>query len=180
MASGRPCVVPSHQHRCAASAVPVLHSHLVLLSPTWFQHSDRPEIEYHPYVATHLQPLLDLHAQHFIITQAYASLVPTTRHTGGPLDPILERIAAELSGGQVSVDASGVLLLWVMAKGGVCITSSSDEARIAKMASLENVRDLTEDEVREIDEAGAKVHFRQWVCLHRLPRCAIRAGTGTV
>lgn len=121
------------------------------------------QIEYHPYVAIHLQPLLALHAQHNIITQAYASLVPTTRHTGGPLDPILERIASTISSGSnVQVDASGVLLLWVMAKGGVCITSSSDEGRIRKMAALDSVRDLTEVEVKEIDEAGGKIHFRQW------------------
>lgn len=90
--------------------------------------------------------------------------MPTTRHTGGPLDPILERISSTItSGSNVQVDASGVLLLWVMAKGGVCITSSSDEGRIRKMAALDSVRDLTEVEVKEIDEAGGKIHFRQWV-----------------
>lgn len=99
------------------------------------------------------------------MTQAFASLAPTTRHpTGGPLKPVLERIAKNLSeSGGVEVDASGVLLLWVMAKGGVCITSSSDPARIRRMADLEKVRDLTAEEVKEIDEVGGKIHFRQWV-----------------
>lgn len=97
--------------------------------------------------------------------------MPTTRHTGGPLDPVLARIASTISSEGVEVDESGVLLLWVIAKGGVCITSSSDEGRIAKMAALDKVRDLKEEEVRDIDEAGGKVHFRQWVCLFALFQC---------
>lgn len=114
---------------------------------------------------THVAPLIALHKQHNIITQAYASLAPTTRHpTGGPLKPILERIAAELTKESgVEVDSSGVLLLWIMTRGGVCITSSSSEERIKKMAALEKVRDLNEAEMGEIDAAGGKVHFRQWV-----------------
>lgn len=114
---------------------------------------------------THVQPVIDMHAQYKIVTQAYASLAPTTRHpTGGPLKPVLAKIASDLSS-EVEVDESGVLLLWIMAKGGVCITSSSSEARIQKMADLEKVRDLNEQEIQAIDAAGQKVHFRQWVCL---------------
>lgn len=116
------------------------------------------EIEFHPYVLTHLQPLLAIHRQRDIVTQAYASLVPTTRHTAGPLNPVLERISKD-----VGCDASGVLLLWVIAKGGVCITSSSDEERIKKIAAVDELRDLTAEEVQEIDRVGGSVHFRQWV-----------------
>ena len=114
---------------------------------------------------THVQPVIDLQSKHKIVTQAYASLAPTTRHpTGGPLKPILGRIASALTKESgVEVDDSGVLLLWIMAKGGVCITSSGSEDRIKRMADLENVRDLKGDEVAAIDEAGKKVHFRQWV-----------------
>lgn len=125
----------------------------------------RVEIEYHPYVMTHVEPVIQLHRKYDIITQAFASLAPTTRHpTGGPLKPILARIAETLSKESgVEVDSSGVLLLWIMAKGGVCITSSGDSGRIEKMANLEKVRNLSKEEVGQIDEAGKKVHFRQWV-----------------
>lgn len=114
----------------------------------------------------HVQPVIDLQDKYKIVTQAYASLAPTTRHpTGGPLKPVLGKVAAALtSESGVQVDESGVLLLWIMAKGGVCITSSGSEERIQKMADLEKVRDLKKDEVSAIDEAGKKVHFRQWVC----------------
>lgn len=113
----------------------------------------------------HVEPLIKLHEKYNIITQAFASLAPTTRHpTGGPLSPILSEIASTLSKESgVEVDSSGVLLLWIMAKGGVCITSSGDSGRIKKMADLEKVRDLSKEEVERIDEAGKKVHFRQWV-----------------
>lgn len=113
---------------------------------------------------THVQPLTELHQKYNIITQAFASLVPVSRHpTGGPLSPILARIASALSTESgVEVDSAGVLLLWVMAKGGVCITSSSDSGRIQKMGNLEKVRDLSKAEVKEIDSAGKQVHFRQW------------------
>jgi len=124
-----------------------------------------PEIEYHPYVMTHVQPVIEAQSKYKIVTQAYASLAPTTRHpTGGPLKPVLGKIASALTTESgVQVDESGVLLLWIMAKGGVCITSSGSEERIQKMADLEKVRDLKEDEINSIDEAGKKVHFRQWV-----------------
>jgi diketogulonate reductase-like aldo/keto reductase len=113
----------------------------------------------------HVQPVIDLQQKYKIVTQAYASLAPTTRHpTGGPLKPVLSQIASALSSESgVQVDESGVLLLWIMAKGGVCITSSGSEERIQKMADLEKVRDLKADEVSAIDEVGKKVHFRQWV-----------------
>jgi diketogulonate reductase-like aldo/keto reductase len=113
----------------------------------------------------HVAPLLDLHKKYNIITQAYGALAPTTGHpTGGPLIPILERIAANLSKETgVEVDTSGVLMLWVITTGGVCITSSGSEERIKKMADLEKVRSLNEGEMKEIQEAGSRIHFRQRV-----------------
>ena len=114
---------------------------------------------------THVEPLIKVHEKYGIVTQAFASLAPTTRHpTGGPLSPVLSKIAAKLSSESgVEVDASGVLLLWIMTKGGVCITSSSDPTRIKKMADLEKVRDLSKEELDEIEAEGRKIHFRQWV-----------------
>ena len=117
---------------------------------------------------THVQPVIDLQEKYKIVTQAYASLAPVTRHpTGGPLKPVLSKIASAVSTESgVDVDEAGILLLWIMAKGGVCITSSSDEKRIQKMADLEKVRDLKADEVAAIDAEGKKIHFRQWVSRH--------------
>ncbi|RSH88698.1 hypothetical protein EHS25_002925 [Saitozyma podzolica] len=98
------------------------------------------QVEFHPYVLAHLDPLIKTHSQHSIVTQGYASLAPIHRHpTGGPVKPILTRLAKKLSAESgVDVDEAGVLILWT------------------------KVRDLTPEEIEEIDQAGRKVHFRHW------------------
>ncbi|OCF38520.1 hypothetical protein I317_07701 [Kwoniella heveanensis CBS 569] len=122
------------------------------------------QIEYHPYVLAHLDPLMEAHAKHSIVTQAFASLAPIHRHpTGGPVKPILTDLARKLSSETgAEVDEAMVLILWTLSKGVVCITSSGDEGRIHKMASTEKVRDLDEEEIKAIDETGRKIHFRHW------------------
>lgn len=59
-----------------------------------------------------------------------------------------------------------MLILWTYAKGAVCITSSSDGDRVKRMAATERVRDLSKEEVEQIDEAGRRIHFRHWVSRH--------------
>lgn len=123
--------------------------------------------EYHPYVLEHLKPNLDIMKEHNILIQAYRPLTPLLRHpTGGPIKPILEKIAARLSSetGR-EVDAAMALLLWIRTKGVISVTASSNEERIKKLALTQELRDLTKDEVDEIDAAGCRVHFRACVRL---------------
>ncbi|ORX36957.1 NADP-dependent oxidoreductase domain-containing protein [Kockovaella imperatae] len=122
------------------------------------------QIECHPYVLAHIQPVLDIQTKHGIVTQSYAALTPVHSHpTGGPLKPILTKLAEKLSKESgVEIDAAGVLILWTVCKGFVCVTSSGNEERIRNMAATEKVRDLTKEEIEEIDRVGQKVHFRQW------------------
>ncbi|WVQ98398.1 hypothetical protein IAU59_005521 [Kwoniella sp. CBS 9459] len=122
------------------------------------------QIEYHPYVLAHLDPLMENHAKHSIVTQAFASLAPIHRHpTGGPVKSVLTDIASKLSGESgAEVDEAMVLILWTLSKGVVCITSSGEEGRIRKMAGTESLRDLNAEEIKAIDQAGRKVHFRHW------------------
>ncbi|KAF5322036.1 hypothetical protein D9619_002220 [Psilocybe cf. subviscida] len=55
------------------------------------------QLEYHPYTLAHLEPVLDLQKKHGIVTESYGTLSPTLRHpTGGPLKPVLERIAERI------------------------------------------------------------------------------------
>jgi len=132
--------------------------------------SDRiPEIEYHPYVLAHLDPVMDLHKKYNIVVQSYGPLSPVVRHpTGGTLKPVLKRIAERLSKDSgKEVDESGVLLLWTMQKGAVALTSSSKEERIKKFADTETLPELTKEEIDEIDKAGRKVHFRGYVSCSR-------------
>lgn len=101
--------------------------------------------------------------------QSYGPLSPILRHpTGGPLKPILTRIAQRLSKeSDKQVDETAVLLLWTMQKGAVALTSSSREERIKQFAETEDLPDLTTEEMDEIDAIGRKVHFRGYVSSHR-------------
>jgi diketogulonate reductase-like aldo/keto reductase len=114
-------------------------------------------MEFHPYLLAHTQPVMDIHAKHQIVTQAYGPLSPILRHPGGPLKPILTRIAERLG-----TDEANVLLKWTIQKGVVAITTSSNEGRIQKMAGVSKLEDLTDGEMEEIDRVGRRVHFRAY------------------
>lgn len=121
--------------------------------------------EYHPYVLEHLKPVLDIMAEHDIVVESYGPLSPLLRHpSGGPIKPVLERIAARLSKEtDTEVDAAMALLLWTRAKNVVAVTASGNEGRIAKLARTQDLPDLTADEVAEVEELGRKIHFRAYV-----------------
>ncbi|KAL7420662.1 hypothetical protein Q5752_004613 [Cryptotrichosporon argae] len=122
------------------------------------------QLEYHPYVLAHLDPILAVHEKHGIITESYGPLTPILRHpTGGPLKPVLERIGARLSkeAGQ-DVGAGDVLLLWTVAKGVVAVTSTSKVENASKLGRFNTLPKLTKDEVDEIEQVGRKIHFRHY------------------
>lgn len=144
-----------------------------------WQHGRSPtvaELEYHPFVLTHLQPVLDIQAKHGIITTAFGPLTPILRHpsAGGPLKPILTRIAERLGNG---ADAAAVLLLWTKAKGVGVVTASGNEGRIQGFARVQELMrkdvgeqgTLTKAEVDEIERVGRTIHFRGYVRVCRSP-----------
>jgi diketogulonate reductase-like aldo/keto reductase len=114
-------------------------------------------MEYHPYLLTHTQPVMDIHKKHNIVTQAYGPLSPVLRHPGGPLKPVLAKIAKRLN-----TDEANVLLKWTVQNGVVAITTSSNAERIAKMAKVDELEDLTKEELEEIDKVGRGIHFRSY------------------
>ncbi|KAF9047942.1 conjugated polyketone reductase C1 [Panaeolus papilionaceus] len=123
------------------------------------------QIEYHPYLLTHLEPLLKLQAQHGILTASYGGLTPVLRHPsgGGPLVPVLERIASRLSSSLgKNIDSATVLLLWMREQGVVAVTASKTEERIRKLGEVANLPEglLEKGEVEEIERVGKGVHFR--------------------
>lgn len=127
------------------------------------------ELEYHPYVLAHLSPLLEMQEKENIVTQSYGTLSPLLRHpTGGPLKPLLTRIAQRLSKDTgKEVDEAGVLLLWTMGHGVVALTSTTRPENLQKMAETEALPDLTAEEMEEIDAIGKTIHFRAYVSWHR-------------
>ena len=93
-------------------------------------------------------------------------LAPLIRHpTGGPLKPILERIARRIvnSSGE-QVDANMVLMLWVRAQGAVVVTTSGNPDRIRNLGKIAMLPDLlTQAEIEEITAVGKTIHYRNFV-----------------
>jgi diketogulonate reductase-like aldo/keto reductase len=102
--------------------------------------------------------------QHDIAIESYGPLTPTLRHpSGGPLKPVLKKIAKKLSTADKPVDEATVLLLWTRAKGAVAVTTSGKADRIRKVATVDALPDLDAADVEEIEAVGKKVHFRHYV-----------------
>jgi diketogulonate reductase-like aldo/keto reductase len=110
--------------------------------------------------------LLELQAKHGILTESYGGLTPILRHpTGGPLKPILERIALRLTQkyGE-DIDQAAVLLLWLKAQRAVAVTASGNPERIGKLAKLyQSEWELDPEEVEEISRVGKTIHYRHYV-----------------
>jgi diketogulonate reductase-like aldo/keto reductase len=121
------------------------------------------QIEFHPYLMAHLEPLLQLQKQHGIAVAAYGAMTPVSRGLKGPLDAILSKIAKRMSESYGSVvDTSLVLLKWVQFQGAVCIVMSSRKERIEAMANLADLPDAANAELSEISRVGRSVHFRYY------------------
>jgi len=123
------------------------------------------QVEYHPYVLAHLEPVLNLQKEHGIVTESYGPLTPWLRNKGGRLDEVLTRIAERVRKDAkegAKVDETSVLLLWTKAQGVVAITTSGTESRIRSLAATDDLPDLKPEEVEEITKIGKQVHFRHY------------------
>ena len=124
------------------------------------------QLEYHPYVLAHLEPVLELQAKHGILTESYGPLTPVLRHpTGGPLKPVLQRIAKRLSEEMGrNISEATVLLLWTRAQGVIGVTTSATVDHIKDLAAVYTMPELLgKNEIEEITRVGKTVHFRHYV-----------------
>ncbi|GHJ85356.1 hypothetical protein NliqN6_1758 [Naganishia liquefaciens] len=118
------------------------------------------QIEIHPYVYDRARPLIDYCHRKGIHIAAYATLAPITNFPGGPVDPIVDRIALELG-----ITNDQVLLKWAhqVSHEGIVVTSSLKKDRIlGQMRALNEVQVLSESQVQEIAQAGLLKHQRVW------------------
>ncbi|PPQ74197.1 hypothetical protein CVT24_012716 [Panaeolus cyanescens] len=140
--------------------------HFTYLTPAYLR-AVSTQIEFHPYTIAHLEPLLNLHAQHGIVTASYGALTPLLRHPsgGGPLVPILERIASRLTSAlKKPVEPTTVLLLWTRAQGAVVVTATKNSEIIKKLGEIAALPDdlLEQSEIDEITPVGKTIHFRHY------------------
>ncbi|KAL1955665.1 hypothetical protein VTO42DRAFT_8210 [Malbranchea cinnamomea] len=119
------------------------------------------QVEYHPYLqhsakASDGTDFLSFHKKHGIALASYGPLTPIIRAKGGPLDPLLERLAKKYGVGE-----GEVLLRWVIDRGAVGVTTSSKQERLKQYLSILNF-ELTSDEVEEIAKVGGEKHVRNF------------------
>lgn len=110
------------------------------------------QIEYHPYLQH--GDLLTYHKSKDIKLAAYGPLLPITKLDGGPLNPLLDRLAKKYA-----VKSSEVLLRWVIDQGIVAVTTSSKEQRMSDYLRTFTFT-LTPKELDEIRNLGASHHGR--------------------
>lgn len=117
------------------------------------------QIEYHPYLQHSAKgsdgsDFLTFHKKHGIIVESYGPLSPIIRAMGGPLDPVLERLAKKYNAG-----AGEVLLRWGIDRGLVVVTTSSREERMKEYLGALTFK-LAKEDVDEIVTVGGEKHFR--------------------
>ncbi|EJT96810.1 Aldo/keto reductase [Dacryopinax primogenitus] len=118
------------------------------------------QLEFHPYDYAQLLPVLKLQKEHGILTESYGGLTPLTKKTDGPVNSVLKELAAKIGGTETQV-----LMKWLEQKGVVAVTTTSKEERLKEYVDVYSLPDLSEADVKAIDEAGAKLHY-SWLALY--------------
>jgi len=101
--------------------------------------------------------LLKLQQEHGIRTMSYSGLSPITRRAGRLVMPVLQEIAARVGGTKVQV-----LMKWLGQKEVIAVTTTSKDQRLHEYLRAYALPRLSEEDIRAIDEAGAKLHSRHF------------------
>jgi 2-dehydropantolactone reductase len=112
------------------------------------------QIEFNPYLQS--PDLVSFCRKHGIVVEAYSPLAPLTVKPGGPVDPVIEEIAKKYN-----KSTGQVLLRWTAQLGVIPVTTSGKETRQKEQLSIDSF-ELTEEEVKKIQEAGSALHFRKY------------------
>ncbi|KAL4996144.1 NADP-dependent oxidoreductase domain-containing protein [Aspergillus recurvatus] len=129
-----------------------LERHLETISQTAKIPPAINQIEYHPYLQH--GSLVPYHEKKGIETASYGPLTPATRAKGGPLDPLLSKLAEKYGVGE-----GEILLRWSLDRGTVAITTSAKESRLSTYLNVLKFQ-LTPEEVDEISRIGDWKHYR--------------------
>ncbi|KAF8812139.1 Aldo/keto reductase [Phlegmacium glaucopus] len=110
------------------------------------------------------EPITKLCQEHGIVIASYGGLTPIVRVQDGPLNPVLASIRERLEKTRGHTVTTGqVLTKWILAKNAVVVTTTSKVSRIQEFLDVQNVPDLTAEEVKAIEAAGAKLHKRAYL-----------------
>lgn len=127
------------------------------------------QLEFHPYVLKCALPILEIHKKHNIALASYGGQTPVTKKRDGPVTAELERIAGVLETESGKKASPGqVLLKWLHAKEAIVVTTSSKKSRLEEYLASAEFPDLDPADVKAIDDAGSKLHFRGF--MHHMDR----------
>lgn len=114
------------------------------------------QIEFSPYLQNQTPGIVEFSQKHGILVEAYGPLAPLTKAKPGPLDSLLEKLTKKYSRSDTQI-----LLRWVIQKGVLPITTSSNEKRLTEILDVYNFK-LEDSDVEEITKVGQQKHFRQF------------------
>jgi len=109
------------------------------------------QISYHPYNNAEHAALLEYAAKHNIIIESYGGLTPLTKKAGGPVDPVVNKIAERLG-----ATPGQVIMAWIKAKGVVIVSTTSKKERLQEYLAAGDLPPLTKEDVDAIDAAGSQ------------------------
>jgi diketogulonate reductase-like aldo/keto reductase len=107
------------------------------------------------------QSLLEFCDSKGIHIESYGPLSSIVRAPGGPVDPVVKKIAQELG----ATDGQ-VLLKWAhqITNGGIVLTTSSKKERLEEqIKAFTEIKDLSDEQVKAIGEAGKEKPQRIFV-----------------
>ncbi|CAF0872436.1 unnamed protein product [Rotaria sp. Silwood1] len=116
------------------------------------------QIELHPYVYEASRELIEYCKSNDIAIESYSPLGSIIYKPGGPVDEAVEKLAKKYSRSPAQI-----LLKWNLIKGDIIVTTSSKRERLEDFLKVldENFQ-LTNEDIKAIDNAGAKLHFRKY------------------
>ncbi|KAG8888622.1 hypothetical protein FRB98_007295 [Tulasnella sp. 332] len=109
------------------------------------------QINFSPYQLREMSPVLDYCKEHKIVVEAYGSLAPLTKNPGGPVDKPIKKAAERLN-----ATPGQILFSWARQKGIVIVTTTTKNERLHEYLDVADLPALTQEEIKEIDDAGLK------------------------
>lgn len=120
------------------------------------------QIEFHPYLQEQSPGVIEFSKKHDILIQAYAPLTPLFRIIDGDGNEIkdhpLKKVLPGLAEKYKTTEAV-VLLRYVLQKGHLPLSTSSNEERIRQILDADKI-ELKSEDVKLIDTEGEKFPYR--------------------
>ncbi|KAK6456170.1 aldose reductase [Scheffersomyces xylosifermentans] len=114
------------------------------------------QIEFSAYLQNQTPEIVEFSSKNGILIEAYGPSGPLTKGKGGPLDPVLEKLAKKYNKSE-----GQILLRWVLQRGVLPVTTSNKEERIKSFLDIFDF-ELDASDFKEISEVGKTHTVRQF------------------